>query len=84
MTAVETPMPIEAPREAPRRRRERAPSDRDVARGNAVLPSTRSPASPRVEAVIPLVHVPDDPGPEPHVEPEPELPIDARGRLRPK
>ena len=37
---------------------------------------------PRVEAVIPLVHVPDDPGPEPQAEIEPELPEDARRRLR--
>ena len=42
--------------------------------------STR--ATPRVDAVIPLVHVPDDPGPEPQPEAEPELPANARRRLR--
>jgi HemY protein len=47
------------------------PSRRAVARGAS-----------RVEAVIPLVHVPDDPGPEPQPEAEPELPADARRRLR--
>jgi hypothetical protein len=44
-------------------------------------PARRAPP-PRVEAVIPLVHVPDDPGPEPQAEIEPELPNDARRRLR--
>jgi HemY protein len=45
--------------------------------------ANRHAASPaRVEAVIPLVHVPDDPGPEPQAEIEPELPDDARRRLR--
>jgi HemY protein len=38
----------------------------------ARLPRT-VPAAPFVEPVIPLVHAPDDPGPEP--EPEPEEPI---------
>ena len=33
----------------------------------------------RVEAVIPLVHVPDDPGPEPEHDPEPETPAGTRG-----
>ena len=36
-------------------------------------------AEPRVAPVIPLVHAPDDPGPEPPAEPEtgPEPPADA-------
>ena len=60
------------------------PPERPVARvtrRGAALPSPRS-APPRVEAVIPLVHAPDDPGPEPQPEAEPELPDDARRRLR--
>jgi HemY protein len=37
--------------------------------------------SPRVEAVIPLLHVPDDPGPDPapDLDPEPEPPGGSRG-----
>jgi HemY protein len=35
--------------------------------------------APRVEAVVPLIHVPDDPGPEPEHDPEPETPAGARG-----
>ena len=81
MTAAVDAQP--PPRDGQRRRREKAPPDVTEARGGAALPAPRPPA-PRVEAVIPLVHVPDDPGPEPHSEPEAELPIDARGRLRPK
>jgi HemY protein len=41
------------------------------------------PPVPRVEAVIPLIHVPDDPGPEPvaDLEPEPEPSTGRGGRL---
>jgi HemY protein len=42
----------------------------------------RGASARRAEPVIPLVHVPDDPGPEPLPESEPELPDDARRRLR--
>jgi HemY protein len=37
--------------------------------------------APRVEAVIPLLHVPDDPGPDPapDLDPEPEPPGGSRG-----
>jgi HemY protein len=51
----------------------------------AALPSVRAGAAPRiergVERVIPLVHVPDDPGPEPvsDLDPEPEPPSGSRG-----
>ena len=43
-------------------------------------PQPPKPA-PRAEAVIPLLHVPDDPGPEPaaDLEPEPEPPGGSRG-----
>jgi HemY protein len=34
---------------------------------------------PRADPVMPLVHVPDDPGPEPERDPEPETPAGARG-----
>jgi HemY protein len=42
----------------------------------------RAPPGPRVETVIPLVHAPDDPGPEPLPEGDPELPADTLRRLR--
>ena len=41
--------------------------------------SMKPPEAPRVEAVVPLIHVPDDPGPEPEHDPEPETPAGARG-----
>jgi HemY protein len=45
------------------------------------LPASRASAAPRVEAVIPLVHAPDDPGPEPlpDLDPAPESPVGSRG-----
>ena len=52
------------------------------AASRGIAPPPRAPAPPRVDAVIPLVHVPDDPGPEPQTEPEPEVPSDARRRYR--
>ena len=61
------------------------PRDEGAAKEPAVRPRPARRAAapqPRVEAVIPLVHVPDDPGPEPLAEIEPELPEDARRRLR--
>jgi hypothetical protein len=45
-------------------------------------PPRRAAPSQRAETVIPLVHAPGDPGPEPQAEIEPELPEDARRRLR--
>jgi HemY protein len=45
----------------------------------AAAPSAKPTDPARVEAVIPLVHVPDDPGPEPEHDPEPETPAGARG-----
>ena len=47
--------------------------------------STAAAAPPRVDAVIPLVHVPDDPGPEAPsvVDPEPEPTSGGLGRPRP-
>jgi HemY protein len=52
----------------------------------AARPGRRSAAAatPRVDAVIPLVHVPDDPGPEAPavVDPEPEPPAGSSRRLR--
>jgi HemY protein len=43
-----------------------------------------SPNGQRVETVIPLVHAPDDPGPEPSAEPQsgPEQPADTWWRIR--
>ena len=65
--------------------RDEPPTKEPAAKEPAAKPRpSRRAASvpPRVEAVIPLVHVPDDPGPEPQAEIEPELPEDARRRLR--
>ncbi|MBX9827606.1 MAG: heme biosynthesis protein HemY, partial [Xanthobacteraceae bacterium] len=44
----------------------------EAERSRAALPSPQPPASPRAEAIIPLMHVPDDPGPDPSPDPEPE------------
>jgi HemY protein len=41
--------------------------------GGVALAPSRPPPPPRVEPVIPLVHAPDDPGPEPTPDQEPEL-----------
>jgi HemY protein len=35
-------------------------------------PAKQSEAAPRAEAVIPLIHVPDDPGPDPSPDTDPE------------
>lgn len=49
-------------------------------RPSAALPTSR-PAVPPPEALIPLVHAPDDPGPEPapDLDPEPEPSVGSRG-----
>jgi HemY protein len=84
-----SPIPAAAPVEAEATDRAADPTPRDepvasprAARRSAALPSPRAAAASRVEAVIPLVHAPDDPGPDPQPEAEPELPDDARRRLR--
>jgi HemY protein len=68
--AEELPKSIAAPQPA-------APAVRPA------LPGSRAPTAqpPRVEAVVPLVHAPDDPGPDgaPDQEPAPEAPNGARG-----
>jgi HemY protein len=53
-----------------------ATTEAPAPQSSATQPAQRPAASPRVEPVIPLVHVPDDPGPEPgpEFEPEPEPP----------
>jgi HemY protein len=47
-------------------------------------PRNEPKSEPRVEPVIPLVHAPDDPGPESPAEPEsaPEVPADTWWRIR--
>jgi HemY protein len=57
-------------------RPETVATEKRPARRKASLPPVRA------EPVIPLVHAPDDPGPQPLHEAEPELPDDARRRLR--
>ena len=63
--------PVAEPAAPPRPRRRRC-------RGSAPKPPK---IAPRVEAVIPLLHVPDDPGPDPapDLDPEPEPPGGSRG-----
>jgi HemY protein len=53
-----------------------AASGTPAPRPAAALPASRPAAPSQVEPVIPLVHAPDDPGPEPgpELEPEPEPP----------
>ena len=71
------PVVVEAPAEIVEPLKAEAPAKAEP------RPARRAAApAPRVEAVIPLVQVPDDPGPEPQAEIEPELPEDTRRRLR--
>ena len=65
----EIPAPVKAAAAA-------RPSRNRAACSGAALPSPQPPAAPRAAAIIPLMHVPDDPGPEPapDLEPEPEPP----------
>jgi HemY protein len=79
---IVTPPPELPPRVeeiAPRRIRARAASARRAG-GSAPKPPK---IAPRVEAVIPLLHVPDDPGPDPapDLDPEPSRPA-VRAGLR--
>jgi HemY protein len=55
--------------------------EQPVVVGPVAEPRQEAPANPpeRAEAVVPLIHVPDDPGPEPENDPEPETPAGARG-----
>ena len=78
---IKPPPPPEPVRSSVRRsRRPSRPSPARRCRTRARRSRALSRRARRVEAVIPLVHVPDDPGPEPEPEPEPELPEDARRR----
>ncbi len=47
-----------------------APAPAQTSPGSG-MPRARRPRRPKAETVIPLVHVPDDPGPEAETEPEP-------------
>jgi HemY protein len=79
---IAAPVQIELPPEPPSQSSTQpgAPVPQDV---QVAKPRVSRRATPvRTEAVIPLVHVPDDPGPDPVPEAEPELPDDARRRLR--
>ena len=65
-----------------------APADSAPVRAQAApssgAPRARRPRKPKAETVIPLVHVPDDPGPEAETEPEsvPEQSPDGWSKLR--
>jgi HemY protein len=74
-----SPAPAATP--APAANAEPAPAAAPVAE---IQPPPRAAAAraPRADAVIPLVHAPDDPGPDPQPEREPQLPPDAVRRLR--
>ena len=84
--AAEPPKIVTPPRELPPRAQEiAAPADTTpVPRPPAALAGSapKPPKiAPRVEAVIPLLHVPDDPGPDPasDLDPEPEPTGGSRG-----
>ncbi len=78
---ISEPAPPPAPAPEPAEAGEAAPAPAPVA--EIEPPSRAAPSrTPRVEAVIPLVHAPDDPGPDPQPEREPQLPPDAVRRLR--
>lgn len=86
---TETPRspPAQAAAQAPERateiaQREEFAAEAQAASRSVPLPSPRAAPLLRAEAVIPLVLVPDDPGPEPQLEAEPEVPADARKRYR--
>jgi HemY protein len=79
---IDAPVPKAVPPTAASERVDR-PQTRAAAAAKAMV--RHSAPTPRVEAVIPLVHAPDDPGPEPSAEPEPagpEPPADTWWRLR--
>ncbi len=79
--------PPARPPELPARSEEPAPPVTTLPEAPPALPASPKPPkiapknAQRVEAVIPLLHVPDDPGPEPtpDLEPEPEPPSGSRG-----
>jgi HemY protein len=92
--AAEAPKIVTAPPELPPRVQEIAGGTAgELAAPNEAGPASRPPAAlaasppkppeiaPRVEAVIPLLHVPDDPGPDPapDLDPEPEPTGGSRG-----
>ena len=81
---VDSPLPMAVPPAKVSARADQ-PAIRPAAAAKAMVrrSAVLAPAAPRVEAVIPLVYAPDDPGPEPSVEPEsrPELPADTWWRI---
>ena len=74
-----SPAGVSGQAEEPVIRSAAAVADTMVRRSSAI-----SSAEPRVEPVIPLVHAPDDPGPESLAEPEstPKPPVDTWWRIR--
>jgi HemY protein len=87
--AAEPPKVVTPPPELPPRAQETAG---EIAAPAETIPAPRAPAlagsapkppklEPRVESVIPLLHVPDDPGPDPapDMDPEPEPTGGSRG-----
>jgi HemY protein len=66
--ASELPAPLNSPATAQQIKQQ--DSKEPGARPPTALPSP--PPAPRAEAVIPLLHVPDDPGPDPSPDTDPE------------
>jgi HemY protein len=82
LDADRPPVMVVVPPSALPARTEEAALPVDAATAPPKPPSPAPPRpAPRAEAVIPLLHVPDDPGPEPaaDLEPEPEPPAGSRG-----
>ncbi len=73
--------PVEPANEPPKVIAAPLPPASPAPRESIALPAVRPAAPPRVEAVIPLVHAPDDPGPDPvpDQDPQPEPPAGSRG-----
>lgn len=86
---IDAPLPQALPPPEVAGREGAARADKPVTRPAAATAMVRrgdtvSPAEKSVEPVIPLVHAPDDPGPDPAAEPEsrPEPPADTWWRIR--
>lgn len=67
---TEQPPAVAEPEEKPAVPAQSAPAAAQPA-GTSTAPRAKRARKPKVETVIPLVHVPDDPGPEAEAEPEP-------------
>jgi HemY protein len=76
IAALERPPPAAAVAESPKHESPKPESPKPASASVTAAPPLSVPppatVAPRAEAVIPLVHAPDDPGPEPTADLEPE------------